>query len=349
MKNFLLRLSSLLILLTVFCLQGIQAQVTMNPPLPTATDQVVLTFNATGTALENYSGNLYAHTGVTIEGATNPADNGRWKYVIGNWGVNTSQPQWTSTGTNTYELVIEPSIRAFYGVPENLLITEICLVIRSASEPYLQTSPDIFLEVVQPGLTVTLTSPLGLQPIFELNQTVTISGAANNSVSLTLFVNEEQVATTTESLFLTTWLASEQGRFDVLLVAEDEDEETAEATTYFYVRGPVTIAQLPQGVMNGINYIDETTVTLVLHDPPALKEYVFAMGDFNDWEIDESNFMKRTPDGTHFWVTLTGLTPNTEYAFQYYIDGELRLADPYTHKVLDPWNDHWMKTSTTPT
>jgi glycosidase len=342
MKNFLTKLFPLLILLTVFGLQGIQAQVTMNPPLPTATDQVVLTFNATGTPLENHSGNLYAHTGVTIAGATNPADNGRWKYVIGSWGVNTSQPQWTSMGNNIYELVIEPSIRAFYGVPENLQITEICLVIRSANQPYLQTSPDIFLEVVQPGLTVTLTSPLGLQPIYELNQTVTISGAANNSVSLTLFVNEDEVASTTESSISYAWLASEQGRFDVLLLAEDEGGETAEATTYFYVRGPVPVAQLPQGVMNGINYIDETTVTLVLHDPPALKEYVFAIGDFNDWEIDETNFMKRTPDGTHFWVTLSDLTPNTEYAFQYYIDGELRLADPYTHKVLDPWHDHWI-------
>ncbi|MBW6499267.1 MAG: hypothetical protein K0B09_12810, partial [Bacteroidales bacterium] len=292
MKNFSRQLFSILIIFVgVFGLQGIQAQVTMNPPLPTATDQVVLTFNAAGTPLENHSGNLYAHTGVTIAGATNPADNGRWKYVIGNWGVNTSQPEWISTGANTYELVIEPSIREFYGVPGNLQITEICLVIRSASEPYLQTSPDIFLEVVQPGLTVTLTSPLGLQPIFELNQTITISGAANNSVSLTLFVNEDEVASTTESSLSYAWLASEQGRFDVLLVAEDGDGETAEATTYFYVRGPVSVAQLPQGVINGINYINETTVTLVLHDPPALKEYVFAIGDFNDWEIDETNFM----------------------------------------------------------
>lgn len=344
MKNILTRLYLLTIfLIGSFGLQGLMAQVTMNPALPTATDQVVLTFNAVGTELENYTGNVYAHTGVTIQGATNSTDNGRWKYVIGSWGNNSTQPQFTRTATNTYELTIGPSIREFYNVPANLTITEICLVIRSATGPtYLQTRPDIFLDVVQPGLTVTLTSPTGLQPVFELNQTITISGAANNSVSLTLFLNEEEIATTTEGVISYNWLASENGRFDIRLLAIGEGVETAEVTTYFYVRGSVTISQLPEGVNYGINYIDATTVTLVLHDPPALKEYVFAIGDFNNWELDESYFMNRTSDGKHFWVTVSDLTPDTEYAFQYYIDGKLRLADPYTHKVLDPWNDKWI-------
>ena len=49
--------------------------------------------------------------------------------------------------------------------------------------------------------------------------------------------------------------------------------------------------------------------------------------------------MRRTPDGRRFWVTITGLEPRKEYAFQYLIDGNLRIADPYTEKVLDPWHD----------
>ena len=145
MKNLFHRLFLFSILLMGFGLQGIVAQVTMDPPLPTADDQVVLTFDATGTALEDYTGEVYSHTGVTIEGSSNPSNNGRWKYVIGNWGDNDAQPQWTRTSANTYELTLDPSIRSFYGVPENLIITEICLVIRSANDPYLQTSPDIFL------------------------------------------------------------------------------------------------------------------------------------------------------------------------------------------------------------
>src|SRR5690554_446355 len=47
-------------------------------------------------------------------------------------------------------------------------------------------------------------------------------------------------------------------------------------------------------------------------------------------------------DGDHFWLTITGLEPGVEYAYQYYIDGELALADPYTNKVLDQWNDRYI-------
>ncbi|MDX9942188.1 MAG: alpha-amylase family glycosyl hydrolase [Bacteroidales bacterium] len=342
MKNIFYRLIVLSVLWVGFGLQGVQAQVTMNPPLPTAADQVVLTFNALGTALENYEGNLYSHTGVTIAGATNPGDNGRWKYVVGDWGENETQPQWTEIGDNLYELTLDPSIREFYGVPENLQITEICMVIRSANSPYLQTSPDIFLEVAQAGLNVTITSPIGLQPIFELGETITISGAANDAVLISLFVNDELTATSTGATLSYDWEAESQGRFDVRLVAEDENEETVEATTYFYVRGSVPVAALPEGMISGANYLDANTVTLVLHDPPALKEFVFLIGDFNDWEIDQEYYMNRTPDGEYYWITLEGLTPDTEYGYQYYIDGQIRLADPYTHKVLDPWNDHWI-------
>ncbi len=347
MKNPLLKLFiSFLILLTGVA--GLMAQVTMNPPLPTAAGQVVLTFDATGTPLAGHTGNLYAHTGVTIQGAANPADNGRWKYVIGSWGNNITQPQFTRTGPNTYHLTLGPSIRQFYNVPENLTITEICLVIRSGATPILQTSPDIFLTVVQPGLTVAIIAPTGMQPVFDLNQTVVISGTSNLSTSLSLFVNGTLTATTTQTNLTHNWVATSTGRHNVRMVAQDAGQQTAEATTYFYVRGQVPVAPLPAGAKNGINYIDDRTATLVLHDPPGLKQYAFVIGDFNNWELSDNYYMNRTPDGKHFWLTVSNLTPNTEYAFQYYIDGKLRLADPYTHKVLDPWNDKWIPATTYP-
>jgi hypothetical protein len=59
--------------------------------------------------------------------------------------------------------------------------------------------------------------------------------------------------------------------------------------------------------------------------------------------------MNRTPDGNKYWLDITGLDPNTTYAFQYSIDLEdMRIADPYTEMVLDPWNDPWIPASTFP-
>lgn len=312
---------------------NLSAQVTTDPALPTADNPVTVYFNASGTPMEGYAGNVYAHTGVNIQGV------GNWQYVIGSWGNNTTQPQLERIATDLYKLEITPSIREFYGVSESLVITHMAFVFRAAAGS--PQSADYFVEVVEAGVVVVITSPIGLQPIFALNDVVTLSASANYSNTIELYVNEVFITSTIEEELSYEWLADEYGRFDFKFVAIGDDE-TAEAESYFYVRPEVTIAELPEGVVSGINYIDETTVTLVLNDPPALKEYVFVISDINDWGVGDENFMNRTADGTYFWITISDLTPNTEYAFQYYIDGELKIADPYTHKVLDPWNDKWI-------
>jgi hypothetical protein len=58
--------------------------------------------------------------------------------------------------------------------------------------------------------------------------------------------------------------------------------------------------------------------------------------------------MNKTPDGKYFWIQVNGLTAGTEYAYQYLIDGNLRIADYYTEKVLDPANDQFIPASTYP-
>jgi 1,4-alpha-glucan branching enzyme len=50
--------------------------------------------------------------------------------------------------------------------------------------------------------------------------------------------------------------------------------------------------------------------------------------------------MNKTPDGNYWWLIITGLSPGTEYAYQYLVDGTLKIADPYAEKVLDPYNNN---------
>ncbi|MCA1759351.1 MAG: Por secretion system protein, partial [Bacteroidales bacterium] len=50
----------------------------------------------------------------------------------------------------------------------------------------------------------------------------------------------------------------------------------------------------------------------------------------------------------YFWLEIPGLEGGNEYAFQYFIDGEIRVADPYTEKILDPWNDQYISNETYP-
>jgi len=333
-------------ILGAFLVPVVFSQVTPNPALPTPNDQVVLTFNAAGTELAGHTGNVFAHTGVTIAGAANPADNGRWKFVRGTWGNNTNQPQLTNIAPNIWQLTIGPSVREFYGVPANLTITEICLVIRSAAGT-LQTRPDIFITLAQPGLALTITAPTAPRPIVEINQSTALAATANQALSLKLFVEgvevAQQTSTTPATISLShPYLAQTLGRKNFKFVATGENNQTRETTGYVFVRGPSPVAALPQGVRPGANYINDTTVTLVLHDPPAMKSNVFVIGDFNNWELTENHLMNRTPDGKFYWTTISGLKSNTEYGYQYYIDGQITIADPYTHKVLDPWHDRWI-------
>ena len=72
------------------------------------------------------------------------------------------------------------------------------------------------------------------------------------------------------------------------------------------------------------------------------------IGEFNNWEIDPTYQMKISPDGNHYWLQLENLEAGKEYAFQYLVDGFIKIGDPYTEKVLDPWNDSFIPETTYP-
>ena len=92
---------------------------------------VTIYYDATlGTAgLEDFTGDVYAHTGVLTDQST---DMGDWRYVKTNWGVNTAETNLTREEANLYSLEIGPSIRDYYGVPAHETITHLAFVFRSS-------------------------------------------------------------------------------------------------------------------------------------------------------------------------------------------------------------------------
>lgn len=119
--------------------------------------------------------------------------------------------------------------------------------------------------------------------------------------------------------------------------------------------GEVKTGTMPQGLVEGINVVDASTVTLVLYDLDKngqRKDYAHVIGDFNQWTLsnDEHSQMTRDEQAGCWWITLTGLEPGREYAFQYYVgmkgEDPIRLADAYTTKVLDPDNDQYIPANT---
>ena len=76
------------------------------------------------------------------------------------------------------------------------------------------------------------------------------------------------------------------------------------------------------------------------------KESVFILGDFNNWIPSVNYQMKK--DGDRFWINIPNLISGKQYAFQYLVDENIRIADPYTEIVLDPWNDKYIPQSVYP-
>jgi 1,4-alpha-glucan branching enzyme len=328
---------SITLFLTVAVLFTLNAQITVDPPFPTADEPVKVILNTEGTALENYEGVIYAHTGLTIGGA-------QWQNVVGDWGNNDNQPALTHLEGNLYELHIVPSIRFFYDADANDNITEMSFVFRSADGSQ-QTSPDIFYNVYEEVLAVLITEPENTPVIVQLNDTIHVKWGANLADSSFLYIDDQQVFAGTGSSFSYDIVVTEGGKKWVTAVAKNETDSVSDSF-YYYVRGDVVEEEKPDGVRDGINYINDSTVILCLYAPD--KEYVFAWGDWSSWEFSDDIFMKRTPDKDRYWIEITNLEPKRQYIFQYYIDGEIRIGDPYCEQVSDPWNDHYISNATYP-
>ena len=333
----------LIILVVLFSVTKAQVVYT-DPAIPTADETVTVYFNATGTNLEGYNGDVYAHTGITIGSA-------KWQHVIGTWNVNSTQPQLTHISNDLYKLEITPTIRSFYSADPGDDITEMCFVFRNA-QSNAQTIPDIFIEVYEVGINISLVSPAS-QPYFvNPGESILISAESTEAQTITLYVDGIIITSVNGNSLNHTITASavEDSKHWIKVVAASGGLQDADST-YYYVRGANLVETLPAGVQDGINYIDESTVTLVLHAPQKNSVYVF--GDFSDWQIGPEFKLKRTYSdpanpSTRYWVTLSNMNPGEEYGFQYLIDEELVVADAYADKILDPNNDPYIDEATYP-
>jgi hypothetical protein len=324
---------SVFLLLNIF-LAG-TAQITTEPGFPVASQSVTITFNsAEENRLGYYTGNLYAHTGVITEGSND------WKHVIGDWGNETNQPKLTHLGNGIYELKITPDINTFYSVAASEKVVKMAFVFRTADES--KQTGDLFVNVYDEGLAVKITNPANTS-FLPKNEAVTISASASLEADLKLYLDETLLSQTSGKNISTSHTFTESGSYRLIATASSGSETVTDSMSVF-IREDLISEIKPAAYKKGINYPADTSAALVLWAP--LKEFVFVLGDFNDWQPDNDYQMKK--DGDYFWLEIPGLQKGKEYAFQYLIDGEIKVADPYTEKILDPWNDSYIEDETYP-
>ncbi|MCA1744133.1 MAG: T9SS type A sorting domain-containing protein [Bacteroidales bacterium] len=335
---------NLLLIIALFSLVASQAQVvSTTPSMPVVGQPVTITFRADegSKGLMGFTGEVYAHTGVITSESTGSSD---WQYAVAGWGVNVSKAKMTRVATDLYELNITPDIRTYYGVPEGEDILQMAFVFRSATtvngnwlEGKASGGTDILVDVYKEALTALLLSPTA-DALFLPGEAITVNGSGLNADGLRLFLDDELVLETTDLSLSHTFNAPASGSHELRLEAY-AGLEVETQTISFHIREAPEAAVRPSGLRLGANVIDDNTATLVLQAPH--KAFVYVLGDFNGWVPNPESQMKK--DGDYFWLTIENLVAGEEYAYQYYMDGELRLADPYTNKVLDVSNDNYIE------
>lgn len=316
------------------------------PRFPADTDTVTIIFDATqgNGALAGVNPPIYAHTGVITNLSTGPSD---WRFVQGTWGQASPNTLMTPLGNNKYSITYVP--RSFYNVPAAQTIQSLAFVFRNTTGSIVgreANGSDIYVPIYPAGqLHSRIFSPGINQQLVQPGTSLPFFGAASQVCSLRLYVNGALVQAALSDTLTSNLSFPAAGNYDIVFEADNGSVQRAD-TFNMVALSPNPILPLPNNVQEGINYINDSTVTLVLYAPH--KSYVFAVGDFNAWELDLNYLMNQTPDSNWFWVTINQLTPGEEYAYQYFIDGQIKVADPYTHKVLDPSNDRFILPSTYP-
>jgi 1,4-alpha-glucan branching enzyme len=335
------------LLIALFVTLSLTAQVvTTNPAFPTVTDEISVYFNADqgNQGLKDYTGDVYAHAGLITSKSSGGSD---WKYVITDWNENTSKNKMERVSANQYKLTISPNILDFYEVAAGEEVLQMAFVFRNADGSLTgktEAGADIFVDVYNNVINVKVESPQN-NSIITLNDTVIISVSSNLATTTTLFINDTEIETTATNSIEYKWPAKEKGNYTIKAKASD-GTLTVYDSVQVLVFDETPEAELPDNVQNGINIHEDGSVTFVLHAPE--KETVILKGDMSNWLLKEEYIMNRNPEGTHFWLTVNGLNPDYEYAYQFVIDGSITIADPYTEKVLDPWNDQYIEEETYP-
>lgn len=330
----------LLLLLLPFWMQA--QVVTTVPNFLTEDAAAEIVFDASGTGLAGYVGeDVYAHTGVITDKSTSTSD---WKYAP-DWLDNSEKYKLVSLGNNKWKLNLSPSIREYYGVASGEKVQKLAFVFRNGdgSKEGKDNGKDIFVDVKAVGLQVVFEKPAS-NLLIDIDTSVDIKINTSEATTIQLLNGDTVIKKVENATTLShSYKFTSEGTFNLIAqagIAPNIVSETIEVT----VKKANTSKPLPTGVRVGVNYINDNTATFVLYAPR--KGNVYLIGDFNDWKVDNNYMMNQS--GDYWWITLSDLEKGKEYAFQYLVDGSLKIADPYTNKVLDPWNDSYIPASVYP-
>jgi glycosidase len=312
--------------------------VTVSPLFPSQSDrnsQITIIYDATqgnGALIDTEP--IYVHTGlITTE---SPGDTG-WLYIQDNWGTQDNATVMTAIGNNKFKFTF--TINNFYGDNSPDTILYLAFVFRNVYGTAVGRNADgsniLVPMFVNDSLHLSFFNPLQGSLMLPLDSSISnILAISNRAGNLTLTENGNLLTQATgDSLTYGSFHFFNYGNYE-FQVTETSQGDTVSAAFNVLVNPPAVVQNPPANSVEGINYIDDSTVLLKLVAP--YKKSVYVIGDFNNWQIDTNYMMHMAADSQTFWIQIGHLVPQQEYIFQYLVDGYIRIGDPYSEKISDP-------------
>ncbi len=305
------------------------------PQYPTFYDSITITYDATqGNGVLEGISPVYAHTGVLSAESVNQTD---WIHKIAKWGEGDSLLIMDDLGNNIHQ--IKFNIKSFYNIHQSESIRELCFVFRDIDGDLAGKNADgsdIYIPIWTDDMMARFTEPVRFPLVLQPSETVPVKVCTKQTGMINLYHNGNLVSQAYDTELSFNLVPGGLGKHHIWFEVEIGNQ-TFTDTMYYLVQEPLNIAPLPTGIVDGINYTSDTSVTLCLLAPN--KQRVYLIGDWNNWELHPDYQLNRTPDGKRWWIEINGLIPNKEYRFQYLVDFDINIADPYSDKLLDRWND----------
>ncbi len=257
----------------------------------------------------------------------------------GSWTNSNEAQKLTNNGNNTYSITLTPT--TFFN---RTTIGRIGFLVKAKNGDGDKKSQDQLYDVGK--FQITLNSPTETTTIINSGDNFSIAAEASLFANFNLKANGTSIDQQTNLLeYNFTTSITENTSFS-LEANNNGNIQTKEFNVV--VKPTVTEASLPLNLKDGltINSSDKTKATLVLHAPN--KEFVHVIGDFNNWEINNNYLLKKDSSKDRFWIELTNLDPDTNHMYQYLIDAKIRVADPYSTQILDPYEDIYIDDATFP-
>ncbi|MBN4085080.1 T9SS type A sorting domain-containing protein [Flavobacteriaceae bacterium AH-315-B10] len=345
-----------LLLLTILIASFGFSQVTTNPSPIEVNLPVTITVdaNSVDTDCNGFSNptKVYAHLGIG-----NDAD--PWGFdVVGNWGMDDGVGEMTDNGDGTWSITFTPNTYFSLTAGEESSTTKMGMVFRNedGSQEFKDNGcTDFFFNVGAFQVTMINPDSSGVILISSGANTTIVAQNTNGNANYELFANGVSINTQNNISFYNYFFSTiTTNQYCDLVITQDGSSITK---SFVILVNNTTTQSLPIGMADGINYDsgDNTKATLVLDAPN--KDFIYVAGSFNNWTPTSSEAMKQDAGTGKFWLELTGLTPGTNYTYQYWVSALspvsgspklVKTADPYSTLVLSPYDDPWIPSSTYP-